>query len=178
MNSNKTEPANHIFSGIVIYPLSLFLITLLACNGNVKTKEQAAEPKAIAAPQPPDTPEGDPQFIMPKAVVSAYGPHSITRNVLQDINGNVWLASWEGIVCYTGSGFTNYTLKQNLVRFHVMSILEDKNHNLWFGMVGGGAYKYDGKNFTLYTISDGLAGNAVMCTSLHYPPDRLKLYKV
>lgn len=39
--------------------------------------------------------------------------------------------------------------------------IQDKNGNLWFGTVGEGVYKYDGKLFTQFTMEDGLSSNAV-----------------
>jgi ligand-binding sensor domain-containing protein len=106
---------------------------------------------------------GDPTFIMTQDTVSAKGPHSITRNMLQDKNGDMWFATWQGIIRYNGKLFTNMTLKEGLDHFHVFSILEDRNGNLWFGTIGGGIYRYDGKAFTHFTKADGLSGNTVFC---------------
>lgn len=39
--------------------------------------------------------------------------------------------------------------------------LQDKAGNLWFGTTGDGVYRFDGKNFTQYTMSDGLTSNTV-----------------
>ncbi len=105
----------------------------------------------------------DPTFIMTEDTVSIYGPHSITRNMLQDKNGDIWFASWQGIIRYDGKVFTNMTLKEDLRHFHVFSLLEDRIGNLWFGTIGGGLYRYDGKAFSYFTIADGLAGNTVFC---------------
>lgn len=104
---------------------------------------------------------GDPTFITTEDTVSIYGPHSITRNMLQDKNGDMWFATWQGIIRYDGKAFTNMTLKEDLGYFHVFSLLEDRNGNLWFGTIGGGLYRYDGKAFRHFTITDGLAGNTV-----------------
>ena len=46
---------------------------------------------------------------------------------------------------------------------NVNSILEDSNGNLWFGTTGEGVYRFDGKNITQYTISDGLKSNKTYC---------------
>ncbi|MBK6400158.1 MAG: hypothetical protein IPF75_18375 [Bacteroidetes bacterium] len=40
--------------------------------------------------------DGDPAFEQNLDTISEYAPHSITRNILNDRNGNIWLASWEG----------------------------------------------------------------------------------
>ena len=39
--------------------------------------------------------------------------------------------------------------------------LQDKEGNLWFGTTGEGAYRYDGKSFTQFTVKDGLNSNFV-----------------
>lgn len=44
---------------------------------------------------------------------------------------------------------------------NIMCGIEDKQGHLWFGTSGEGVYKYDGENFTQYTLKDGLLCNAV-----------------
>lgn len=105
----------------------------------------------------------DPYFTETTTITSPHGPHSITRNILQDRKGNIWLASWEGIMRYDGKTFTNFTNKLGLRRYHVFSILEDSKGNLWFGTIGAGVYRYDGKQFTNITTKDGLAHDRVGC---------------
>ena len=151
----------------------LFLVLslgLFSCSNEPKTASQKQEAinhpeeKIISAnPAKDNSTDGDPAFKAPPEITSKYGPHSITRSVLQDKNGIIWLATWEGIIRFDGNLFTNITVKEGLNRFHVCSILEDKTGNLWFGTIDGGVYKYDQNYFTLYTKADGLAGNAVMC---------------
>lgn len=41
--------------------------------------------------------------------------------------------------------------------------LQDKAGNLWFGTTADGIYKYDGKSFTQFTVSEGLYSNIVWC---------------
>lgn len=105
----------------------------------------------------------DPYFVMTSDTVSKFGPYSITRNILQDRNGNFWFATWQGIMSYDGKLFTNHTLKNGLRRFHVFSVLKESSGNLWFGTIGGGVYRYDGQTFTNFTTEDGLANNDVLC---------------
>ena len=103
----------------------------------------------------------DPYFVVSRDTISIHGPDHITRDLLQDRNGNYWFATWLGIIRYDGHQFINYTLKENLIHFHVVSTYEDKKGNLWFGTARGGLYKYDGKSFRLLTTSDGLIYNTV-----------------
>ena len=43
----------------------------------------------------------------------------------------------------------------------IISIFEDSNGNYWFGTKENGACKYDGKNYTYFTVKDGLPINQV-----------------
>jgi len=88
-----------------------------------------------------------------------YAPNSITRTIKQDRKGNIWFASWEGIIRYDGNSFTNITSKVSLNRF--FSVLEDRKGNFWFASIGGGVYFYDGKSFRNFTTKDGLANDRV-----------------
>lgn len=108
----------------------------------------------------------DPYFKETWDTVSYRGPSSIVRHILQDKKGNIWLATWQGIMMYNGKLFTNYTKKDDLIHFHVFSIMEDRSGNLWFGTIRGGLYKYNpsaelkgGKAWTLYTTEDGMAND-------------------
>lgn len=105
----------------------------------------------------------DPYFVLSNDTVSTQGPKSITRNILRDKKGRLWFASWQGIICYDGKLFTNFTLKEGLLPFHVYSLLEDKTGKLWFGTIGGGIYCYDGTTFKLFNTSNGLSDNSIMC---------------
>jgi ligand-binding sensor domain-containing protein len=87
------------------------------------------------------------------------GPSSITRNIIQDSEGNVWLASWEGVFKYGGTSFENITKDVSSSRF--FSILEDSSGNFWFGSIGSGVYYYDGTSFQNFTTEDGLVDNRV-----------------
>jgi ligand-binding sensor domain-containing protein len=147
----------HLFLGTLFCFLSFFT----SCNA-----QNDSVPVAIKTSPIPDS---DPYFVMPKAVARNYRPTSITRNILQDKNGMMWFSSWEGIVRYDPKAktdaFVNYTLKENLVKFHTFSLLEDSKGNIWFGTIGGGLYKYVSENqtFTHITTNDGLIGNSVGC---------------
>ncbi|MFD0749834.1 two-component regulator propeller domain-containing protein [Mucilaginibacter calamicampi] len=91
---------------------------------------------------------------------TASGPKNITRSIIQDKKGNIWLASSEGIFKYDGQTFTNITGKENSARFS--SVLEDSKGNLWFGSLGSGVYNYDGRTFKNFTTKQGLPSDGVM----------------
>jgi len=96
-------------------------------------------------------------------ITKTTGPQSITRNIIQDGNGQFWFATWEGLVVYDGKEFTNLTNKHKLSRYRVFTLLEDKEGNIWAGTVGAGLFKYNGKEFIQYTTEDGLGSNTIGC---------------
>jgi len=65
-----------------------------------------------------------------KDVTTSHGPNSITRNIIQDRKGNIWIAAFDGIFRYDEKSFTNITSKVSSARF--FSVLEDRNGNMWF----------------------------------------------
>jgi ligand-binding sensor domain-containing protein len=94
-----------------------------------------------------------------KDVISSYGPNRMVRTIRQDRNGNIWLASPEGIIRYDGKHFTNITSQVISARF--FSVLEDRKGNFWFASIGSGVFYYDGKSIRNYTTKEGLANDQV-----------------
>ncbi|GAB4030334.1 ligand-binding sensor domain-containing protein [Spirosoma gilvum] len=92
-------------------------------------------------------------------VITSHGPKTITRNIIQDRKGNIWIAAFDGIFRYDGKSFTNITSNVSSVRF--FSLLEDRKGVLWFGSIGSGVFRYDGQSFQQFTIKDGLLNNDV-----------------
>jgi ligand-binding sensor domain-containing protein len=109
-----------------------------------------------------------------KYFYSSDSPISIVRNIEEDRNGNLWIASWEGIFRYDGKAFINVTSDLTSSRF--FSVLEDSKGNMWFGSIGSGVYHYPsaslragGKNLSAgkagiqnFTTKDGLLNNDVV----------------
>jgi len=142
---------------VQIYSVLLLFIFSPSCKGQNKTelpKDSISQPKS-------KLPDNDPYFKETKTITTSYGPSSITRNIMQDRKGNIWLATFEGIVRHDGKSFTNFTNKEGLRRFRAFAVLEDRNGNIWFGTIGAGVYRYDGKSFTNFTTEEGLANNRV-----------------
>ncbi|MBU1717957.1 MAG: PAS domain S-box protein, partial [Bacteroidetes bacterium] len=54
-----------------------------------------------------------------------------------------------------------FDVDQGMISSYVLSILEDKSGNLWFGTWGGGVSRYDGETFTHFTTEQGLSNNVV-----------------
>lgn len=126
----------------LLYALFLIVTICTACKGQDQTDLSKENIKSET-----------------KDVTTSHGPHSITRNIIQDRKGNIWMASWQGIFRYDGKSFTNITSKVSSARF--FSVLEDRKGNLWFGSIGSGVFLYDGKSFQNFTIKEGLLNNEV-----------------
>jgi len=145
------------------------LVFAVACKEQEQTPAQPGpnDPvisKAIPVPDMvPVNSGGDPYFQVTDEIISPQGPFTITRSALQDKNGDMWFATWQGIVRYDGKMFTNVTLKENLVRWHAFTLLQDSKYNIWIGMIGGGVYRYDGKTYELFTSANGLVNDMVEC---------------
>ncbi|HWY33947.1 MAG TPA: two-component regulator propeller domain-containing protein, partial [Nitrosopumilaceae archaeon] len=72
---------------------------------------------------------------------------------LQDKAGNLWFGTkGEGLYCYDGKSFTNFTEKDGLSSNFIWSALEDDTGKLWFGTADGISC-YDGKKFTVISIT-------------------------
>jgi ligand-binding sensor domain-containing protein len=97
--------------------------------------------------------------MLTKSIGTTNAPQSITRNVLQDKKGNIWMATWEGLIRYDGKSFQNFTKMVTPSRF--FSIIEDSKGNLWCGTIGGGVFRYNGKSFENFTTKEGLINNEV-----------------
>ena len=89
------------------------------------------------------------------------------EHILEDKAGNIWFGGRnnEGVYRYDGKSVINIKFKERSsipdsvgnFKNWAWPQLQDKNGNIWFSNWGG-AYRYDGKSFTRFTKSDGLAG--------------------
>ena len=156
---------------INIFSIILFLLFILSCEGQKNSNHLSNKKNEITTATQLSAAQllldHDPYFIETTTTTSPIGPSSITRNILQDKKGNLWFATWEGIMHYDGQSFTNYTNKEGLRRWHVFSILEDRTGNIWFGTIGAGVYRYNPKaqikQFTNFTTQNGLVYDRTGC---------------
>ncbi|TWI03404.1 two component regulator with propeller domain [Flavobacterium tiangeerense] len=92
------------------------------------------------------------------------------RSVLADSKGRIWIENnGIGVLLMEGNSIINFSEKNNLIHptstrrgdkskpgtlEHAFAIEEDSEGNIWFGDVYNGAWKYDGKTLTNYSVSD------------------------
>jgi ligand-binding sensor domain-containing protein len=103
-----------------------------------------------------------------------FKPDSIDsfRTIIERENGDLlFLSTFYGIYSYDGSAFTNLSDKIGIKNDTLITMLEDKSGNLWFGHNSGnmknggdgGVWRYDGKSLKRLTTKDGLSHNCVFC---------------
>ena len=85
-------------------------------------------------------------------------PSPVVRDILEDRQGNLWIATiiGEGICRYDGGTFTVFTPDDGLPDGNVLALAEDQEGALWIGTNAGGLGRYDGETFTIFTHADNL----------------------
>jgi len=77
-------------------------------------------------------------------------PENTIRSILQDSNGFIWLATWNGLCRYDGYEFEIYKHingdSSSLQVNKITSLLEDHEKRLWVGTYGGGLSLYNKEN--------------------------------
>ncbi|RYD77533.1 MAG: histidine kinase [Sphingobacteriales bacterium] len=95
-----------------------------------------------------------------KDTIISQAPNSMVRNVKKARNGDILIASFDGVLRYDGKSFTNLTSKINNPSF--FDVLEDQKGTLWFASRDSGLYRFNGKSLQHFTTKDGLASNTVL----------------
>ena len=91
------------------------------------------------------------------------------HEILQDREGSLWFATYNGVNRYDGHTWTIFTTRDGLVDNRVVTALQDPEGAFWFGTHVGGISRYDpstssGQTWTNFTTRDGLPDNWVMCS--------------
>ncbi|HYK47167.1 MAG TPA: two-component regulator propeller domain-containing protein, partial [Parafilimonas sp.] len=121
----------------------------------------AGIPEVVVAGDPTSKDQNPQSFISFTKQQGLRGNSAVT-SLLQDKNGNIWFATWEGgAMRYDGKNFAYFTQKEGLISNELQCIFEDRSGNVWFG--GWGVSKYDGKNFTNFGEREGFTNDAVAC---------------
>ena len=67
-------------------------------------------------------------------------------DLLEDLHGNVWIATQSGLSRFDGSTFHTFTTEDGLPSNRIRCLLEDQRGHIWIGTDGGVAH-YDGQLF-------------------------------
>lgn len=89
--------------------------------------------------------------------------------ITADSKGIFWIGTNKGISRFDGKKFSTFSIPGVPVKTsntlydedRIVSIVEDKNGNLWFGTDGFGICRFDGETFTNFTTEDGLCDNVI-----------------
>jgi ligand-binding sensor domain-containing protein len=91
------------------------------------------------------------------------------QEILEDKNGNFWFGSRLvekespdttkrsvklGLNRFDGKSITHFPVISGLSKNEVYALYEDRKGNIWIGANGLGLYRYDGKDFTLFSKTD------------------------
>lgn len=95
------------------------------------------------------------------------------RGLLEDKKGIIWVGTrYRGVYHYDGETFTKISLNDSLDSYTVLSIIQDKSGNIWFGTeagdnskreTDGGVWVYNGVSFKNISTKDGLSQMCVWC---------------
>ena len=121
--------------------LILIFISMMSCNGQLKTSQlQAVTSDKISKPTPIGS--GQPKIFKTQGSNQYDNIHC----AIEDKAGNLWFGTTgEGVYRFDGKLFTQFTKNNGLASNAVWSILEDKGGDIWFGTTDG-ICRYDGKN--------------------------------
>ncbi len=81
------------------------------------------------------------------------------RDICQDHQGYIWIATAGGVSKFDGKSFKNFTVAEGLPVNTVTALLVDRKNRIWMTTYGGGVTVFDRGTFHTYTTKDGLATN-------------------
>jgi ligand-binding sensor domain-containing protein/serine phosphatase RsbU (regulator of sigma subunit) len=82
-------------------------------------------------------------------------------SILPDNKNNLWMATNEGVYKYNGFAFRQYKDKNGLASNKLLSAMQDREGNFWFGTDGFGVSKFAGEAFVSYSVQDSLPGDYI-----------------
>jgi ligand-binding sensor domain-containing protein len=98
------------------------------------------------------------------------GNENWIRGITEEKGGDILFTTRHNGICrYDGKTFAYIFEPKGMVKEFIMSYLEDRSGNKWFGSdygnelndTVGGAWRYDGKTYTKYSTKEGLTNNSV-----------------
>ena len=101
-------------------------------------------------------------------------PSNSVQAIAQTSDGYLWIGTREGLARFDGVQFTVFNSKNTpqIKNSSINALYSDRQGSLWIGSDGGGLICLNNGNFTLYTKTNGLAGDVVK--SIYEGPDDSK----
>lgn len=85
------------------------------------------------------------------------------RDVLEESDGTLWIASYRGVIRKSGNEEVLYDLNNGLNSLDIRVIHKDQNGNIWLGSRSGGLAKIvDDKVIKIYDENNGLKSNFIL----------------
>ncbi|SHG30536.1 hypothetical protein SAMN05444483_10889 [Salegentibacter echinorum] len=88
-------------------------------------------------------------------------PNNSVRSLLVDSNNSLWIGTENGVVKKQNDEFQYFFEEDGLAQNSCWAIAEDNNNKLWFGSYGEGLSIYDGYEFEIISVKDGLVHNQI-----------------
>ncbi len=84
-----------------------------------------------------------------------------TFDILQDKKNRIWVSTMDGVSCFNGSTFTNYTTENGLASNICFTLFEDTAGRIWVGTLDNGvSYIENGKITNPKGIDFNMLGSA------------------
>lgn len=93
-------------------------------------------------------------------------PGNQIRGATEDNEGNIWVASYAGVVKITKDGIETFSIQDGVPHNSVTMIITDRNGTIWISTFNGIAW-YDGVQFVDINEEDGLPGRVCYFISQH-----------
>jgi ligand-binding sensor domain-containing protein len=93
------------------------------------------------------------------------------KTFFTDYENNTWMGTDFGLYKSVGNAFEHFSYKDGLRSNFIYGIEADSRGNIWVATESEGVYKYNGRNFTGYSVYHGLPNNRVR--SIHAKGDSL-----
>ena len=89
-------------------------------------------------------------------------PSNNIMDIVQDRTGYIWMASYDGLIRFDGTAYTEFTAEEHgFTGVSPRVLREDAEGTLWIGTNSTGLYAYKDKQFTVYGLDDGLTNLSV-----------------
>jgi ligand-binding sensor domain-containing protein len=156
MLNTKRQMKKHL----KLFALSLLSVFQTSCGQNQTNVPQDNISKGhYSEPQLKENSAGE---LAVSLAATSKVPVSMVRNIKQDRNGNILIASYLGVFRYDGTSFINISSEISSPRFsNFWDVLEDQKGNLWFATRDLGVYLLPSGQTTFqhFTTKQGLASN-------------------
>lgn len=92
-------------------------------------------------------------------------PNSSIWTISEDWNGNIWLGTYAGGLCYVNINhtfpFKSYTSQSNQLNYLTVSSFADNDRYIWIGTEGGGVNRFDKRTEKFYYYTHDKTRNSI-----------------